>query len=367
MRVLYFTEADSPHDRRFLKALGGTSHQVFALRKSACKPETPSGVIELSWPYRGVDWSNWAGWQAGRNQFEDLLAQVRPDVLHAGPVQGPALLAALAGFHPLLTMSWGSDLLLQAGRSPWMRFATQYTLDHTDLLLADCQTVADEAGGYGFHSENIVRFPWGVDLNHFSLENGIEDGFALRSRLGWEEKFVILCNRTWSPLYGVDVLVKAFAKAVDSHQNLRLLLVGDGPQRGLIHRLLQPLGDAVHCPGWVERAALPGVYCAADLYVSPSHCDGSSVSLLEAMACSRPVLVSDIPSNREWVQSGVNGDLFHDGDVNSLTEKLISMFHYPGLHQIGIRSREITQERADWNESLSKLLTAYQIAVSRLA
>mgnify|MGYP001076260397 CR=1 FL=1 len=366
MRVLYFTEGDSPHDRRFLSALGDTSHHIFALRRTSCTPKTPSGVTELRWPQGNVDWSSWYGWESGISQFKHILARVRPDILHAGPVQGPALLAAMAGFHPLLTMSWGSDLLLQANRSPWMRYATQFALAHTDLFLADCQTVADEAQRYGFLAENIVQFPWGVDLNHFSMENGLEDGLALRRTLGWDDQFVILCNRTWSALYGVDVLANAFANAVHFNQNLRLLLVGDGPQRDLIRQRLEPLGKTVHYPGWIDIEALPGAYCAADLFVSPSHCDGSSISLLEAMACSRPVLVSDIPSNREWVRPGVNGGLFHDGEVGSLKDKLLDMPAESGLHQFGIRSREIAEEKANWNENFNKLLRAYQSAVKQV-
>ena len=124
MRVLYFTERDTPHDRRFLNALSGSPHQIFALRQSDCLPETPSGVIELNWPEGTQDWTDWEGWQVGILHLKHLLKQVRPDLIHAGPVQGPALVSALAGFHPMVTMSWGSDLLLRAERSPWMRHAT---------------------------------------------------------------------------------------------------------------------------------------------------------------------------------------------------------------------------------------------------
>ena len=119
MRVLYFTERDTPHDRRFLKALSSTQHQIFALRQLPCHPETPPGVMALDWPEGTPDWSGWKGWQAGTAQLEILLAQVKPDLVHAGPVQGPALITALTGWHPLVTMSWGSDLLLNAERSPF--------------------------------------------------------------------------------------------------------------------------------------------------------------------------------------------------------------------------------------------------------
>lgn len=363
MRILYFTEGDSPHDRRFLSALADSRHSVFALRMHAGQPQTPVGVTELAWPAGRPDWAHWPGWEDGARQFAQLLAEVKPDLVHAGPVQGPALLAALAEWHPLVTMSWGSDLLLSADRSPWMRCATQYALDQTDVFLGDCQTVADAAAGYGFPQERTVIFPWGVDLVHFSPENGREAGLALRRSLGWEKQFVILCNRTWSPVYGVDVLAEAFVIAAQVDPRLRLLLVGDGPDAERIHRILTPVMDRVHFPGRVSRDGLPAMYHAADLFVSPSHSDGSSVSLLEAMACGKPVLVSDIPSNREWVRPGEVGDHFPDGDIAALATKLRRMVDDPQLAAYRIQARLLAVERADWDRNSARLLEAYQLAV----
>ncbi len=362
MRVLYFTAGDGPHDQRFLNALAGTPHQVYSLRMQACEPAVPNGITELAWPDRQPDWANWAGWQGGIAQLGRLLADLKPDLVHAGPVQGPALAAALAEFQPLVSMSWGFDLLRLAKRSPWMRKATSCSLERSDVLVADCQTVADEAARFGFPRERVVIFPWGVDLAHFSPLQADPSGQALRSALGWDPHFVILCNRTWSPPYGVDLLARAFRSAWEKHPGLRLLLAGGGPQSELIHHILAPVGDAVHYAGWVTREDLPGYYGAADIFVSPSHCDGSSVSLMEALACGRPVLVSDIPSNQEWVKPGDVGALFADGEVSSLESQLLTMAADPHLSAYGRRARLLAEMRADWHRNFRKLETAYRMA-----
>jgi glycosyltransferase involved in cell wall biosynthesis len=362
MRVLYFTERDTPHDQRFLRALSGTHHKVLALRQKECLPDTPTGVTELPWPEGRPDWTDWRSWQAGADKLADLLDSVQPDLIHAGPIQGPALLAALAGFHPLVTMSWGSDLLLRAERSPWMRHATRYTLDRTDIFLADCQAVANQAVRFGFNARRMAIFPWGVDLGHFSPENGRKDAQALRARLGWADHFVVMCNRTWDRLYGVDVLAKAFVRASQQEPALRLLLAGDGPLSAQIKDLLNPVRGKVHFPGWLDRAELPGAYCGGNLYVSPSHCDGSSVSLLEALACGRPALVSDIPSNREWIIPGEAGELFKDGDVDSLVTQLLAIAARHDLAGYGKRARVLAESRADWEQNFQICLAAYQQA-----
>jgi glycosyltransferase involved in cell wall biosynthesis len=209
----------------------------------------------------------------------------------------------------------------------------------------------------------MVRFPWGVDLAHFSPDSAMGPGQALKRSLGWADRFVIFCNRTWSPEYGVDLLANAFVKAFKQHKGLRLLLSGGGLQADRIRQILAPVGDAVHFPGWVSVADLPGYYGAGDLFVSPSHVDGSSISLLEALACGRPALVSDIPSNREWVIPGQVGDWFIDGDVASLETKLLSLASDPHINTYGKQARSLAEARADWDVNFQKLLHAYEMAV----
>ncbi len=365
MRILYFTESDSPHDRRFLVALGKTKHQVYALRQKSYSPEEVVGIIGVEWPQGQPDWMSWQGWQGGIEQLKIIISNIKPDLVHAGPIQGPALVTALTGFHPLLTMSWGSDILLRARRSPWMQFATRYVLDHTDIFLADCKTVAIKAEKYGYKSKPVVTFPWGVDLEHFSLTNGDSTGKKLRQTLGWQDNFIIFCNRSWSPVYGVDLLAKAFVKAVHKDPNLRLILAGTGPKEGVIQNILNSVHDKVVYPGNISLDDLPGFYCAANLFISPSYCDGSSISLIEALACSKPVLVSDIPSNQEWVVGGVNGELFNTGDKADLTQKIFQMAEDPDLENFGKKARNIAESKADWKLNFQQLLNAYEMSMEK--
>ena len=362
MRVLYFTESDSVHDRRFLRALANTDHQVYALRQKRCEPQTPAGINELSWPQGRPDWSCWHGWQAAVAQFRAILEAVKPNVVHAGPLQGPGLIAALSGFHPVVSMSWGSDLLRHAWRSPWMRWATRTVLEHTDVFLGDCEAVAVQAERFGFPRDRMVIFPWGVDLALFSPNP--EAGNALRAAWGWQDAFVVFCNRTWAPLYGVDVLADAFRLAAPKDSRLRLCLMGAGPLDHSLHQILTPLADRVEWVNHVRQEALPAFYSAADLFVSPSFSDGTSISLLEALACGCPVLVSDIPGNREWIVPGEAGILFPPGDAHALSKGLLTMAESPDLDQMSAAGRAIAVSGADWKQHFQQLLLAYRMAVA---
>ena len=115
------------------------------------------------------------------------------------------------------------------------------------------------------------------------------------------------------------------SQAAQSRPELSLMLLGGGSQGTRIRQILINGGvlDRVTFGGQVSQTELPRWYHWADLYISPSHVDGSSVSLMEAMACGLPCLVSDIPGNREWVTEGENGWLFPDGDADALAAKIL--------------------------------------------
>jgi glycosyltransferase involved in cell wall biosynthesis len=290
-----------------------------------------------------------------------LLADIRPDLVHAGPIQIGALLTALARFRPLVAMSWGSDLLRDGARGIG-RVAAGYALRRCEALVCDCQTVRAAALRLGVPAERIVVFPWGVDLAHFSPAPPSE----VRARLGWEDALVLLSARSWEPGYGVEILVGGFIRAARSFPELRLLMLGDGSLRPRILRLLAEAGmeKRVHVAGQVGWEDLPSCYRAADLYVSASRSDGSSISLLEAIACGLPAMVSDIPGNREWIRPGIEGWLFRDGDEADLASAIEQAAKGRGeLKQTGARARRTAEERADWGRNFPLLLKAYQIAV----
>jgi len=99
------------------------------------------------------------------------------------------------------------------------------------------------------------------------------------------------------------------------------------------------------------------------LYVSASHVDGSSISLLEAMACGLPALVSDIPGNLEWITPEVNGWAFSVGSSRALAGQMAEAIKDINiLRSYGAQSRQVAQDQADWNKNSEKLLQAYQLA-----
>lgn len=360
MKILYFTRSDSVHDQRFLTTLAKSGYEGYCLRLNRGEFPTPDGIKVLPW--KGIDgllhWSQIPGLVG---KLKSILSAIKPDLVHAGPLQDVAYLATRAGAENLLAMSWGFDLMKDIPSSWVARSRAEVTLAQAKALIVDAQCSAEAAVRLGYPAEKICKFPWGVDVEHFSPQAVIASGSEWRQQQGWQDKTVLLCLRSWEPNYGVDVLAAAFVKAVQQNPDLRLILLNSGSQSEKIGSILQEGGalNKVFLGGRVPNDSLVTYYGAADVYVSPSHVDGSSVSLMEAMASGLPSLVSDIPANKEWVFPSQNGWLFPDGDVEALTEAILNISR-SDLHALGSQARKDAVLKADWRVNEQLLLTCYE-------
>src|SRR5512147_3079279 len=111
MRILYFSKSYTPHDYRFLSSLSRTEHEIFFLQLEPAKRQTEDRSIP-----ENVQQILWAG---GRREFRwrdvpklvlslrKVIRELKPDLIHAGPIQNCAFLVALSRFRPFLAMSWG--------------------------------------------------------------------------------------------------------------------------------------------------------------------------------------------------------------------------------------------------------------------
>ena len=381
LKIIHFSRDYTPHDHRFLSKMAATGNEIFYLRlENAGRPyedrPLPEGVTNIRWAggQRPVTWRD------GPALVRDLKRVIReyaPDLIQAGPIQTAALLVALAGFRNLVAMSWGYDLLIDAGKGPAWRWATRYTLKRAAAFVGDCVTIRDLAVGYGMDPEKIVTFPWGANIRKYrpaDRKSKIES--RIRARRGWgEDEFVILSTRSWAPLYGVEDLVRAFIAAARQRPELRLLMLAGGPFSRKIKAMVHNAGliDRVHFPGQINQHDLPDYYRAADLYVSTSHSDGSSISLLEALASGLPVLVTDIPGNREWISpsppsplpqggegGGGEGWLFRPGDHVDLERRILEIVERRDeIEAIGANARRLAEQRGDWDKNFPELVRAW--------
>lgn len=352
MKILYFSKDYTTHDHRFLTVLAKSEYEVFYLRLE--QENTPFEDRPLPSEVQIIHWEDEV---RTPRALKKILKFLKPDVVHAGPLQECAFLVAKTGFSPLVSMSWGSDILVTADENEEMRQKTLLTLKKSSILIGDCEAVRQKAISLNFPDDAIVIFPWGIDLVRFSPVKRHD----LRMRWAWDDAFVIYHSRSWEPIYGVDALAKGFVMAANQRPELRLLMLGGGSMVHHIRGIFQQGGvlEKVHFTGRVSQDKLPEYYQNADLYVSASHSDGSSVSLMEALGCGLPVLVSDIFGNREWVRDDL-GWLFEVDNPRAIADGMIRAYDLrEDLASYGKIARQVAEERADWQKNSTLLLETY--------
>lgn len=272
------------------------------------------------------------------------LDVVEADVVLAGPVPDVgAFTVAASPQRPVILMSWGSDLLHDVQVDPAARDRAIRAIAAAAGLIVDCRAVEVAARGLGAASEAIVRFPWGVDLAKHPFRRPVPrtDG-PLR----------VLSLRTLAASYRVDVLVRAVARV----EGVTVTLAGGGPDEDELLRLAEALGvaDRVVPIGRVPEDDVAALLHGHDVHVSTAPVDGSSISLLQAMACGCPSIVTDHAANREWVDEGRTGWLVPAGDDAALATRLGSLARQDAaadLASVAQRARTRVEHDADWDRN----------------
>jgi glycosyltransferase involved in cell wall biosynthesis len=253
-------------------------------------------------------------------------------------------IAVQAGVAPVLGICWGFDLLLEMADETTRR-RTEAALADTNLVHVDCFDSRDRLAAMGVDPDHISVGAWGIDIEYFTP--GTRDR-ALRAAAGFaEDDIVVLTTRALEPMYGVDVLLDGFARAHQQDPRLRLAWAGAGSLDATLRARAHALGitKAIHRLRHLDKPSLLAWLRSADVYASASRADGSSLSLMEALACGLPSVVTDLASNREWVIGPDIGSVFQRDDAAALARALLEATTRRGSPE---RRREIALGRADW-------------------
>ncbi|MCE5271311.1 glycosyltransferase [bacterium] len=227
------------------------------------------------------------------------------------------LAAARVTGRPLILTVHGSDQRLAAERGGVAAQIFRTVARGAARVQSVSGPITDYLLSIGVPAGRILTRPLGVDESVFNASVQPDKDSA--------DSFGILSTRSLLPLYRVEDLVRAAARLRENIPRLHLVLAGEGPERGSLESLGAELGlgDRLTFTGRLTPPELARQLAACRVYVSTSPADGTSVSLLEALALGCLPVVADIPSNRDWVSLGVNGLLFPPGDIDSLAECIL--------------------------------------------
>jgi len=300
-------------------------------------------------------------------KITSILKRISPDFVHLHVQHHYMPAIALSGI-PFVLSTWGAEVLALPYVSVFHRGLAKMAALTACVVTVDAECLKEAWMRLGIPESKIEVFPFGVDPNIF---NPNVDGQSVRQDLEIDEKdMVVISTRPFynHGHYDVECLIRAIPSVVKSCENVKFIVKGSGPLEAYLKNLAEKLGVAQHVRfiGLVPYSEMAQFLSAADIYVSTSFFDSTSVSLLEAMACGLAPIVTDIPGNREWVEDGINGFLFPPRNHAILAEKVIQLAENSRLRTaFGRRCVDTVKKRATWEYCVSRMEAVYEEVIKR--
>lgn len=217
----------------------------------------------------------------------------------------------------------------------------------------------------GVPESKLRVIPNGVDITRFR-GNDAEALRTLRCRYELEDTQVVLFVGTVTPRKGVRELVRAVSKIVsDGTDDFIVVITGRTDLRpGYVEKVKGEIADTgieewISFTGFVPESDLQSLYTLADLFVLPSHEEGSSIAIAEAIASETPIVGTDIDGIRGPIEHGVHGLLSEPGDVDALATNLVHLLEERAERA---RMRAAMRDRAQqlsWDHIIDEIETVY--------
>jgi glycosyltransferase involved in cell wall biosynthesis len=257
-----------------------------------------------------------------------------------------AATAYLSRVRPYVVYIVGSDVLLATSLQ---KVIARRALSAAATVLANGEHLARSVRGLAPNS-TVTPLYLGVDVADYSPE-----------RAG-PQNLSFVCTRGFLDVYDNATIVRALGLLGEVPPGLTMKFVSSGPLLAETERLADSLipaswRDRVVFLGGAPHDQLKNIVKSASFYLSASLSDGTSSSLLEAMACGLIPIVTDIAANREWITPGENGLLFAPGDYRGLADQIRrAIDHEPWMAKARAGNRALVEERANAKVNMVKLL-----------
>lgn len=207
----------------------------------------------------------------------------------------------------------------------------------------------------GCPAAKVRVIPNGVDVERF---RPLPPDAALRAKLGlMPQAPVAAIVAALRPEKNHELFLAAAARIRRARPDAQFLIIGDGAERPRLENLRKSLNlaGAVHFLG--TRSDIPELLSLVDCLMLTSHMEANPVSILEALACGKPVVATKVGSIAESVRDGENGFVVSPGDEEALASRVVKLFNAPNLiRRFGQSGRETVVKR--W--SLERMVAGYE-------
>ncbi|MEF8735612.1 MAG: TIGR04063 family PEP-CTERM/XrtA system glycosyltransferase [Candidatus Accumulibacter necessarius] len=316
-------------------------------------------------------------------RLREVVLMTKPDVIHAHSPVLNALPSLWVGRRQRLPVvyemraSW-EDAAVDHGTTQEgsLRYRTSRSLEslalrHADQVTTICEGLRGDIASRGIPPERITVIPNAVDVSLFRLDT--EPDAELRRSLGLNGATVVGFAGSFYGYEGLDLLIEAVRQMLPRHPQLRVLLVGGGPQESNLRAQAVAAGLQEHVifTGRVPHAEVQRYYELIDVLAYPRLPIRltelvTPLKPLEAMAQGRMLVASDVGGHRELIRHGETGFLFRAGDAAALAgaidDVLVRRPFWPKFRE---QARRFVEVERTWASSVARYREVYRRALAR--
>ncbi len=255
---------------------------------------------------------------------------------------------------PVVVTVHGSDFRMATERSSFLTKIFLYVCKEVQQIMCVSDLQEKEIEKMGVGQGKILTFPMGIDESFLKVGRS-------RQKKPDGQPHIVLSNRNLLPLYNVSLLIRAVPAVLEEEPHTKFIIAGDGQEKEVLLREAENLSvcSSIDFLGRIPHGKMADLLARADVYVSTSLYDGTSVSLLEAMGSGAFPVVTDIPANREWITNGQNGFLVSISEEKDLARRIIDAIRDPRLLEKSRIENLSIVEKVLWQGNIGKTRGVY--------
>lgn len=354
MKICFIAPASNYHTQKWCKYFVEQGHEVHVVSfQQGDLPGVTQHWIDTGAGVGDSDVGKLKYLTQGR-KLKKCIETIQPDILNVHYATSYGTAAALAGIKHYVLSVWGSDIYEFPRKSIIHKWMLKYSLFAAERIFSTSQAMADEANKYT--KKDITITPFGVNMELFHPQK--------RDKV--HESFVIGTVKSLAHVYGIDVLLKATKRITECRPDipLQVRIAGKGPQAEELCRLAKDLGieKLVHWLGFISQEQAAYEWANMDIGVVPSRAESFGVSAVEAQACGRPVIITDIPGLKEATEPGKTSVVIDVEDVEGLAQAVIHLYdHQDELERMGKYGRTSVEQRFELNACFRHIENCFRI------
>lgn len=289
--------------------------------------------------------------------LKKIIKRFEPDILHAHYATSYGLIGALSGFKPFFLSVWGSDVYDFPKKSKLHKKIFQFNLKRASVIMSTSNVMMEEVKKYT--TKDVVVTPFGVDLTKFLNKP---------TNLPKQNAIYVGTIKPIEEKYGIEYIIEAAELLINKRTNIdyKFLLVGPGNNLEYYRNIIsqKKLENYFEVTGRIPFNDIVEYHNLLDIFLNVSIDDSESfgVAVVEAMACEKPVIVTDVGGLKEVVNFGEFGSVIpkkRSDDLALAIEKMA--YNLNDARETGKKARAHVLKLYDWNKNLQTVIDVYNM------